>query len=71
VLSESNFPRLGQFLLDYESPLKRLHEDFNPIAKGLADALESLRPIVDRRYVTGEALRKDSLLNLLQHSAKV
>eukprot|EP00048_Salpingoeca_helianthica_P015488 m.227034 g.227034 ORF g.227034 m.227034 type:complete len:1121 (-) comp17108_c0_seq1:180-3542(-) len=68
---ETNFPRLGQFLVDYDTPLKRMHEDFNPIAKGLADALESLRPIVDRRYVPAEALRKDSPLNMLQHSAKL
>jgi NCK-associated protein 1 len=29
--SEQSFPRLGQMILDYENPLRKLSEDFSPI----------------------------------------
>lgn len=29
--SEQSFPRLGQMIIDYENPLKKLSEDFSPI----------------------------------------
>lgn len=29
--NESTFPRLGQMILDYENPLKKLSEDLGPL----------------------------------------
>ena len=69
--SEPSFPRLGQMLVDFDTPLKKLYEDFLPISKPLSDALESLRPVFDRRYLSVEAMRKDSYMNILQNPAKV
>lgn len=69
--SEPSFPRLGQMLVDYDAPLKKLYEDFLPISKVLSDSLESLRAVFDRRYLPAEMLRKDSYLNLLQNPAKL
>jgi NCK-associated protein 1 len=29
--SENSYPRMGQMIIDYENPLKKLSEDFSPI----------------------------------------
>lgn len=29
--SEASFPRLGQMIIDYENPLKKLNEDLGPL----------------------------------------
>lgn len=29
--SEASFPRLGQMIMDYENPLKKLSEDLGPL----------------------------------------
>ncbi len=31
--SETTFPRLGQMIVDYDIPLKKLAEDFTPLAR--------------------------------------
>jgi len=31
--SEASFPRLGQMIIDYEVPMKKLAEDLGPLAR--------------------------------------
>jgi len=35
VISEEMFPRLGQMIVDFESPVKKMSEEFIPHAKVL------------------------------------
>ncbi|XP_055329481.1 membrane-associated protein Hem-like isoform X2 [Paramacrobiotus metropolitanus] len=63
-VSEPSFPRLGQMILDYESPLKKLCEDFVPHNRILSSALLSLQKIYSRRNLTADQWRSAQLLNL-------
>ena len=51
------FPRLGQLIVDYESPLKKLSEEFVPHARVLTRALLSLAVIYPRRNLSAEQWR--------------
>eukprot|EP00794_Sanderia_malayensis_P017054 gene17054-18772_t len=61
---ESGFPRLGQMILDYEVPLKKLIEEFTPHAQRVGIALQSVHKIFQRRNSNGEKMRQDQLLSL-------
>ena len=54
---DPSFPRLGQMIVDYDPPLKRLSEEFVPHAKTLTSALLSLAPIYPRRNLSAEQWR--------------
>lgn len=62
-LRDSSFPRLGQMIMDYENPLKKLHEEFVPHAKLVSAAVTSLVTLYHRRNLTAEQWRY--LLNLM------
>lgn len=51
---ESNFPRLGQMIIDYENPFKKLSEEFTPHAQRVGIALNSLNLLFKRRNIGGE-----------------
>ena len=51
---ESNFPRLGQMIIDYENPFKKLSEEFTPHAQRVGIALNSLNILFKRRNIGGE-----------------
>jgi NCK-associated protein 1 len=51
------FPRLGQLIVDYESPLKKLSEEFVPHARVLTRALLSLAAIYPRRNLSADQWR--------------
>ncbi|XP_065844432.1 nck-associated protein 1 homolog [Oscarella lobularis] len=55
---EPSFPRLGQMVIDYENPLKKLTEDFAPHSKQIAEALISLSPIYFRRNLSAEQMKQ-------------
>lgn len=59
------FPRLGQLILDYETPLKKLTEDFVPHAKLLYNALMSLNKIFCMRNLPADEWRKSMILSLV------
>ncbi|KAJ1522587.1 hypothetical protein ONE63_001770 [Megalurothrips usitatus] len=63
--SDSSFPRLGQMIVDYDPPLKKLSEEFVPHVKLLYNALISLWPVYIGRNLTADKWRSDQKLSLL------
>lgn len=61
------FPRLGQLIVDYESPLKKLSEEFVPHARVLTRALMSLAFIYPRRNLPAEQWRSAQVKLLVYH----
>nr|CAD7393237.1 unnamed protein product [Timema cristinae] len=55
--SDSSFPRLGQMIMDYDPPIKKLSEEFGPHAKLLCTALVSLSQIYFGRNLSAEKWR--------------
>lgn len=55
--SDLSFPRLGQMIVDYEQPLRRLADEFIPHTKLLAGALRSLWPVYVQRNLTADKWR--------------
>ncbi|VDO42186.1 unnamed protein product [Haemonchus placei] len=64
VQSEASFPRLGQMILDYEHPLKKLSEDLGPLNRLILSALSSLSPVYLRRNITANTWRNAQILSL-------
>ncbi|OXA44151.1 membrane-associated protein Hem [Folsomia candida] len=61
---DSSFPRLGQMILEYDPPLKKLSDEFGPHNKLLVRALISLQNIYLRRNLDADTLRKKQMLSL-------
>ncbi|TMS37405.1 hypothetical protein L596_004342 [Steinernema carpocapsae] len=61
--SEPSFPRLGQMIIDYENPLKKLAEDLGPLNRLVVSALKSVSTVYIRRNITAEAWRKAEMLS--------
>ena len=53
-VSDPAFPRLGQMIVDYDPPLKKLAEEFVPHTRTLTRALLSLAAIYPRRNLSAE-----------------
>ncbi|KAK6041550.1 hypothetical protein COOONC_20945 [Cooperia oncophora] len=64
VQSEASFPRLGQMILDYEHPFKKLSEDLGPLNRLISSALSSLSPVYLRRNITANTWRNAQILSL-------
>lgn len=62
---ESNFPRLGQMIIDYENPWKKFAEEFTPHAQRIGIALSSLIALYRRRNQGGDQMRQAQLLSLI------
>jgi NCK-associated protein 1 len=65
---DANFPRLGQMIIDYEQPLRKLHDEFVPHVRSIGDAIQSLASIYDRRTCKVSEWRAKTLLSLLANS---
>ncbi|KAF1414721.1 Nck-associated protein 1-like, partial [Spheniscus humboldti] len=63
--SDPSFARLGQMVLEYDHPLKKLMEEFGPHTKAVTSALLSLHFLFARRNQGAEQWRSDQLLSLL------
>lgn len=61
---EHNFPRLGQMIIDFEHPFRKLSEEFTPHAQRIGIALNSLNMLYKRRNLGGEQMRQAQLLSL-------
>lgn len=61
---EHNYPRLGQMIIDYENPFRKLCEEFTPHAQRIGIALSSLNVLYRRRNLGGEQMRQAQLLSL-------
>ncbi|VDP10943.1 unnamed protein product [Soboliphyme baturini] len=62
---EQNFPRLGQMIMDYGNPLKKLSDDFSPHRANLMRAINSIAFIYGRRNLTADKWREAQLLSLV------
>lgn len=63
--SDNSFPRLGQLIVDYDMPVKKLAEEFVPHQKLLVSALTSLCMIYPNRNLTADNWRSDQKLSLV------
>lgn len=63
--SDSSFPRLGQMIVDYDPPVKRLSEEFIPHSKLLFQALMSLQHVFPGRNLVVKECRKNHMLSLV------
>uniref|UniRef100_A0A7N4PK95 Nck-associated protein 1 n=1 Tax=Sarcophilus harrisii TaxID=9305 RepID=A0A7N4PK95_SARHA len=63
--SDREYPRLGQMIVDYENPLKKMMEEFVPHSKSLSDALISLQMVYPRRNLSADQWRNAQLLSLI------
>lgn len=64
---DASFPRLGQMIIDYEVPMKKLSEEFVPHSKLLYQALISLHKIFTMRNLPAEEWRKSQILSLVSN----
>lgn len=69
--SDPAFPRLGQMIIDYEQPMKKLSEEFIPHSKLLAQALLSLHQIFPVRTITAQEWRKSQILSLVANPTQL
>uniref|UniRef100_A0A8B9HKT3 NCK associated protein 1 like n=1 Tax=Astyanax mexicanus TaxID=7994 RepID=A0A8B9HKT3_ASTMX len=67
--SDPSYPRLGQMIMEYEHPLKKLTEEFGPHTKSVTEALLSLQMVYPRRNFTADQWRRAQLLSLLSTPA--
>uniref|UniRef100_A0A665TKF3 NCK associated protein 1 like n=1 Tax=Echeneis naucrates TaxID=173247 RepID=A0A665TKF3_ECHNA len=63
--SDPSYPRLGQMVLEYEHPWKKLTEEFGPHTRTVTSALLSLKMVYPRRNLPAEQWRSAQLLSLL------
>lgn len=68
---DASFPRLGQMIIDYETPMKKLSEEFVPHSKLLYQALMSLHKIFTMRNLPAEEWRKSQILSLVATPASM
>ncbi|XP_064347143.1 nck-associated protein 1-like isoform X2 [Camelus dromedarius] len=66
---DPSFARLGQMVLEYDHPLKKLTEEFGPHTKAVSGALLSLHFLFVRRNQGAEQWRSAQLLSLISTPA--
>ncbi|XP_041837245.1 nck-associated protein 1-like [Melanotaenia boesemani] len=69
--SDPSYPRLGQMIVEYEHPWKKLTEEFGPHTRSVTAALLSLRMVYPRRNLSAEQWRNAQLLSLLSAPANM
>ncbi|CAL8105746.1 unnamed protein product [Orchesella dallaii] len=62
--TDTNFHRLGQMILEYDPPIKKLAEEFGPHSKLLKRGLVSLQTVYQERNLEADAFRKKQMLSL-------
>ncbi|CAI8006773.1 Nck-associated protein 1-like, partial [Geodia barretti] len=60
---DPSFPRLGQMFTEYDHALRKISEDFIPLAKVIVQAVMSLRPLYQRRNLPAYQLRSQGQLS--------
>ncbi|XP_076355229.1 nck associated protein 1 Hem isoform X2 [Tachypleus tridentatus] len=63
--NDPSFPLLGQMIVDYDPPFKKLADEFVPHSKLLCQALMSLQQVFPRRNHTADEWRKSQMLSLV------
>lgn len=67
--SDQSFPRLGQMIIDYDTPVRKLSEEFIPHSRLLTNALMSLSKIYPLRNLSAEKWRELQILSLVGNPA--
>lgn len=62
---EDSFPRLGSMIVEYESPLKKIAEQFVPHQQRVSTALHSVHEIYLRRNTPGEQWRQTQIVSII------
>uniref|UniRef100_A0A670YUF8 NCK associated protein 1 like n=1 Tax=Pseudonaja textilis TaxID=8673 RepID=A0A670YUF8_PSETE len=70
-ISDSSFRRLGQMIIEYENPLRKLLEEFGPHTKTVSHALLSLHFLFVRRNHSADQWRADQLFSLISNPANM
>ncbi|KAI6193204.1 Membrane-associated protein gex-3 [Aphelenchoides besseyi] len=65
--NEQSYPRLGQMIVDYENPLKKLSDDFASISGLVQLSLTSLYNIYFRRNISADQLRDAGMMSLISN----
>jgi hypothetical protein len=63
-VGEPGYAAVARFLCEFDTPFRQLPVFFQPHKKLLVDAVMTLKPIFDVRYLTPSMLRKDSPYNI-------
>ena len=69
--SDPAFPRLGQMVIDYDPPLKKLSEEFVPHTRTLTHALLSLTNVYPRRNLSADQWRAAQMLSLVSNPTQL
>uniref|UniRef100_A0A0N4ZFJ6 Membrane-associated protein Hem n=1 Tax=Parastrongyloides trichosuri TaxID=131310 RepID=A0A0N4ZFJ6_PARTI len=69
--NESSFPRMGQMIVDFENPYKKLNEDLTPINRLMGSALVSLHKIYVHRNIRAEVWRGAQMLSLTTNPSQM
>ncbi|XP_065940627.1 nck-associated protein 1 isoform X27 [Magallana gigas] len=69
--SDPSFPRLGQMVIDYDIPLRKLSEEFVPHSRVVVPALLSLHKIYPKRNLPADQMRATGMLSLLAEPLKI
>ncbi|XP_048878805.1 nck-associated protein 1-like [Brienomyrus brachyistius] len=69
--SDPSYPRLGQMILEYDHPWKKLMEEFGPHTKAVTEAVLSLQLVYPRRNLAADQWRMAQLLSLLSVPANM
>uniref|UniRef100_A0A8C6VFY0 Nck-associated protein 1-like n=1 Tax=Naja naja TaxID=35670 RepID=A0A8C6VFY0_NAJNA len=69
--SDASFRRLGQMIIEYENPLRKLLEEFGPHTKTVSHALLSLHFLFARRNHSADQWRADQLFSLISNPANM
>ncbi|XP_070597100.1 nck-associated protein 1-like isoform X1 [Erythrolamprus reginae] len=69
--SEASFRRLGQMIIEYENPWRKLLEEFGPHTKTVSHALLSLHILFVRRNHSADQWRGDQLFSLISNPASM
>lgn len=68
---DPSFPRLGQMILDYEVPMKKMTEEFVPHSRVLTPGILSLHSVYSKKTPSAEQMRAMQHLSLLAEPAKI
>lgn len=69
--SDPSFPRLGQLIMEYDVPMRKLSEEFVLHQKLLINALMSLHHMFPGRNVTAENWRSEQKLSLVGNPSQI
>ncbi|CEF67826.1 Membrane-associated protein Hem [Strongyloides ratti] len=69
--NESSFPRMGQMIVDFENPYKKLNEDLTPINRLIYSGLISLSKIYLHRNIHADVWRGAQMLSLTTNSSQM